>query len=249
MRVAKEKKPESQVDVLRQLVQDLARRLEETEKKSKSDSVAEALEAVKEEARKRDDNISLDTLHQRLVRLDEAARSARDIRPSTRESYRAVLRRFCHLRSINTPELGQLILSFLGSPEENAVLEKERKFLKNRASRQGDGNTDKGATAAPTASGPMAPLGQGPVQSHPYPGSQAWAQGGPQPWYMAPPPFYPPAPQPGYPSPYSPPSRGRSNGRRGRGAGRPSGEDRCYRCDQTGHFMRDCPQRPSNSRK
>lgn len=100
---------------------------------------------MKEEARKRDEVISVDTLHQRLIHLDEAAQSAKNIKSNWSKHYRAVLGGFCHLHSINTPELCQLVLAFHSSPEENAVLEKEQKFMKGKGGKKGEDADEKGA--------------------------------------------------------------------------------------------------------
>ena len=47
-----------------------------------------------------------------------------------------VLQRFTFYKVKNPAKVGQLILSLLSTPEETAILDKERKFLKSTSSAQ-----------------------------------------------------------------------------------------------------------------
>jgi len=143
-------KDQGELHEMRRMMEDLARRMDRGEQRSQQDEVVDAERAVKEEARKREDHISLDTLHQKIIRLDEAARRA-NIKEAKQRHYAAVLDRFIYWRASGVTGIGQLLVSFLSSQEENHLLEKERKFFKNQ----------KGSSPLPYG-------GQYPMQSQPF---------------------------------------------------------------------------------
>lgn len=232
------------INEMRAELEVLRKRMDEKEKASLADEVVAAERAVKEEARKRPDGLSLDTLHQKLVRLDDVARRA-EVKQADREKYSAVLERFTFYRAENYPNIGQFILRLLATPAENSILEKERKLMKGQLSRQKkdekDGEKNERSTqSAPPPNIPQSYPPVAPPQYASYP-PPAWGQP-PQAWG---PPF-----TPGYGAPYMgmqdggfrPPARHQSRGSPygGRG-GRYHKDERCFKCHQRGHFMRDCP--------
>ena len=211
----------------------LTRQMCDKDKKRQDDEVIEAERAVKEEAMKRPEHVSLDSLHQKLVRLEDAARRAGH---SSAKKYSMVLQRFTFYKSENRQQVGQLILSLLSTAEETAILEKERKFFKS-------------TPAPPAQQHPWGPA------ASPFPGQPQY--GGPMSPPVGPAQHWGPPPQWGSPAPhengYFSPAYGAQQQRpRGSGGKRGSGrqpqqprqgqDDTFFKCKRPGHFMRDCPQ-------
>lgn len=214
----------------------MAKAMAERERRKETDEVADAERQAKEEAGKPQAVFQPDTLQQRLIRLDEAARRVNH--PNT-ERYNLVLQRFTHNRS--APEVGQLVLTLLSTKEESALLEKERKFLKKSAPKP-TAPTEHAHPNEPwaqLAQQPQTPPGQNRALADPYSFYQHWA-----------------AMAPAHPS-YSTPGRynrrgGYSSHRGGQRRhfprddtrdNRDNRDEKCYRCGRLGHFARDCGQK------
>jgi len=165
---------------------------------------------------KRPELIQPDVLHQRLVRLDEAARRAAH---PHRERYALVLRRFSYYRGL--PDMGQLVLSLLSTKEEAAILEKERKFFKKSGREDVQGANAQQGSYGWRAGPPHGASGYAQTAPSPQGSPGRWHHGQLQ-WSQNPYPQWQP--------------RRRQSGPRGR-------SDECYRCHRLGHIMRDCPQK------
>lgn len=231
-RVSRETELAAEVAQLKKCMGDLSKQIAEKDGRRQADEVSEAERAVKEEAMKRPELMSLDILHQKLVRLEDAARRANH---SQIKKFGMVLQRFSFYKVENPAQVGQLILSLLSTPEETAILEKERKFLKSTSSAQPNPQAWGGQNPMTTGQGASPFPAQGPSQ--PWgPTSGAWGpmpQGGP-----------PANPDGRYAhQPQGQQPRFRSGGKRGGFSGKPpqNRDGSCFKCYKFGHFMRDCP--------
>lgn len=118
--------------------------VENQERKLLDESVETLLREVKEYA-SRTSEMNVDTLHQKLIVLDEKARKAHS---SNSEEYNFVLQRF--LANKFNPNVGSLVVMMLSSKTEYRLMEKEQKFHKswdmqplsqsNQSFRKRDGN-------------------------------------------------------------------------------------------------------------
>lgn len=194
----------SEVTKLKEKVESMCRLLEDREKRRHRDEVQEAEREAKEEAMKPPAQLQPDVLHQRLVRLDEAARRA--AHPGV-EKYNIVLQRFAFNR--DSPKVGQLVLNLLSTREEAALLEKERKFLKRCPTQPTTQTADTPKTVTPERPMAVDPWAQ--HQPTPHMGHRQLMEvpaGYPQ-WPQYPPPLcHPPqARRPGEGLPHSPPAQ------------------------------------------
>ncbi|KAK6167158.1 hypothetical protein SNE40_021253 [Patella caerulea] len=100
------------------------KRLKEQKHKQEKESVEVMVREV-EEYSSRTSDINLDTLHQKLILLDEKARKSCD---QSAEEYGFILQRF--LANKHNPNVGSLIVFMLSSKKEYQLMEKEQKFIK-----------------------------------------------------------------------------------------------------------------------
>ena len=195
---------------MREELASIKKMVKQQQEAGKKDNIDHALRAAKEYAARSQD-LNIDTLQMKLIRLDELARR-HDHHDKERISF--ILQRFLYHKHEN--KVGLLVATLLSSKTEAAIFEKEQKFFKVHGSgtqMANDSRAQKRAKQEATAtSGP--PSG-GFYPPFPYPSF----------------PHFQPAASGGF-SP-RPPSSPQRAPRKGRG--------RCYKCNSDSHYMADCP--------
>ena len=107
-------------------IEDLEKKLKEKKDADDINDFEKAKREVKEEAGKTEVNV--DTLHEKLLHFESVARKNNH---ESKEKLSLILRRF-HIHKRQHPSfVGSLVLKLISSKEEESVLDKEQKMLKN----------------------------------------------------------------------------------------------------------------------